>query len=127
MKQRRRLPTVVPRLPPMRCDKGCGACCGPVPVDRVELAAIEAYAAAHGVFPEDRGLSCPYYQRGVCAVYPVRPRVCQAFGHTPRLVCERGYQAHVDDEHELMRWVLGDGEVVGLLPELVLNKDPIHG
>lgn len=107
----------------MQCITGCGDCCGPVPVDQGELDAILRYAAAHHVYPVHRGLMCPYFQDGKCQVYPVRPRVCQAYGHAVGLHCHHGRGTMAADQARLRRWVLGDGRQVGLLPLLV--RDPI--
>lgn len=124
MKRKRRLP-LAPTLPAMQCVPGCGDCCGPVPVDQGELDAILQYAAQHHVYPAHRGLLCPYFQRGACQVYPVRPRVCRAYGHDPGLVCAHGRGALAEDAAAVRRWVLGDGKQVGLLPLLVLGRDPL--
>jgi hypothetical protein len=83
-------------LPPMRCDDGCLACCGPVLCKEHEYQAIKKYAAENGIKPIDQGpLTCVWAQNGKCAVYPVRPFICSFFGHSPRLVCERGYNVNV--------------------------------
>jgi len=118
MKKRRRLPLAAPTFRPMRCEKGCGECCGPVPVTAAELAAVRDYIAEHKIAPREQGTRCPFYQRSVCAVYPVRPRVCQAYGHSERLVCSRGHNQDVDDEAALMRWVLEGGPPVATLHQL---------
>lgn len=86
-----RLMRKLPVLPPMQCDDGCGECCGPVPASVAELAAIRAYIAEHGVVPKEQGITCPFYQGGRCQVYPVRPTLCRAFGHTAELRCSRGH------------------------------------
>jgi hypothetical protein len=92
-------------LPVMKCDDGCGACCGPVTCKPVEYNAVIAYAAEHGIDPLAQGLTCPWYQGGKCTVYPVRPFVCQMFGHSPKLVCCKGYNRNVvpDVEERLYR------------------------
>lgn len=79
---------------------------------------IQAYAARHGIVPVAQGITCPFYQGGRCAVYPVRPRICQAYGHSERLRCSRGYAANVD-ESELKRWVQAAGEPAGTLHDLL--------
>lgn len=80
----------------MRCDKGCGDCCGIVPAPPNEYAAVAAYAKKHGIKPKRQGITCPFYQEGTCAVYPVRPTICRVFGHVPDLSCSRGYNTNVD-------------------------------
>lgn len=85
------------RLPQMRCDTGCGACCGPVSCSPAEYKRIADYIATRFIEPQDNGITCPFYQRGVCAIYEVRPMICVAFGHSERLVCNRGYNTNVPD------------------------------
>lgn len=116
-KSRRHLP-VFP-LPPMRCDKGCGECCGIVPVGKLEVDRIRAYIKQHAIVPEvhSRSTRCPFYQRGTCAIYEVRPAVCRAYGHSWRLECPRGYNVNVSNEAGLMRWVMAHGA-----PAMTLHK-----
>lgn len=113
-----RLP-LAPVLTPIACENGCGECCGPVPVTRGELAKVRVYIEAHGIVPVAQGTRCPLYIRGGCAIYPIRPRVCQAYGHSERLACSRGHNAWVDDEAALQKWVIGGGIPGTTLHELV--------
>lgn len=101
----------------MRCDKHCGECCGIVPVSRPEAQRVRAYVAEHGIVPREQGTRCPYYQKGVCAIYEVRPKVCVAFGHTWMMQCSRGYNVEVPehDEAKLLSWVMSDGVPVSTL------------
>lgn len=85
----------LPTLPPMRCDDGCGDCCGAVPATAAERARVETYARTHGIEPRRQGITCPWYDGKRCAVYTVRPLVCVAMGHVPRLECSRGYNRNV--------------------------------
>jgi hypothetical protein len=103
----------------MRCDDGCGQCCGPVPVTAPEKAAIERFLARTGVKGRaDAGpLECPFYD-GKCTIYPVRPFICQAFGHTPRLVCPRGYNTNIADG-QISQAIVRRGPAVAMLGELV--------
>lgn len=108
----------LPVLPSMRCDDGCGQCCGVVPATREELAAIRRYMAAKGVEAVDRGgLTCPFFD-GRCTIYPVRPFICRAFGHVKGLECPRGYNVNVPE-----RVVNGEirrrGKAVALLHSLI--------
>lgn len=82
-------------LPPMRCDKDCGGCCGAATCSVGELARLKDYAAKHGIEARRQGTTCPYFQGGTCAVYPVRPMVCRTFGHVPEMVCERGHNVNI--------------------------------
>ena len=69
-------------LPPMRCDEGCGACCGVAPATETEYRRVERYIEEEGITPVADGdeLTCPFYQQGRCVVYPVRPLICKLFG-----------------------------------------------
>lgn len=84
-----------PTMPPMRCDHGCGACCGPVLCQESEYDAVNAYAKSRGIESIKQGVTCPWYQDGACQVYDVRPWVCRSFGHFTGLTCERGYNVNV--------------------------------
>lgn len=74
-------PISLPQLPEMRCDTGCGACCGPVNVSPQEYARIARVVEARGLHPRAQGLSCPLYIDGGCSIYEARPLVCRVFGH----------------------------------------------
>jgi len=91
----RKLPIFSP-LPPMRCDDGCGKCCGIAPASPDEYRAVVRYARANNITPKKQGLTCPFYQGGTCAVYPVRPVMCRVFGHSEDLPCPHGYNTNVD-------------------------------
>jgi len=94
----------LPVLPPMRCDDGCGECCGPVPASPQEYETVVAYARERGIQPLNQGLTCPWYQGGRCAVHEVRPTLCRLFGHVPQMQCSRGHNRNVSREvaRELM-------------------------
>jgi Fe-S-cluster containining protein len=79
----------------MRCDPGCGECCGPVMCNVTEIRQIMVYIAEHQITPIRQGITCPFCQQGLCAIYPVRPYICRIFGHSPRLVCKRGYNVNL--------------------------------
>ena len=108
-------------LPPMRCDEGCGDCCGIVPVTETEYQRIARYVQAHGIEPiahEGNFQQCPVYIDGTCAVYPVRPLICQVFGHGEDLSCSRGYNVNVP-ARDIDRMIRGNGTVSRLLHELI--------
>lgn len=71
--------------PPMQCDDGCGECCSVVAVTDDEYTRIARFVKARGIVPVRQGGQCPLYIEGRCAVYAVRPAICRAFGHSPRL------------------------------------------
>lgn len=87
-------------LPVMKCDDGCSDCCGPVLCKPAEYRDVVEYAQKHGITPLRQGITCPWFQDGRCQVYPVRPWVCQMFGHSPRLICSRGYNRNVPKAKE---------------------------
>jgi hypothetical protein len=84
-------------FPPMQCDDGCGDCCGVVPVTKTQLERVRRYVKEHGIVPRAQGETCPLYLGGRCSVYPVRPPVCVAYGHSARLPCSRGYNTNVPE------------------------------
>lgn len=79
---------------------------------------MKRYVQERGIVPQDNGTTCPLYLEGRCSVYPVRPPVCIAFGHSERLPCERGYNANVDDA-VVARYVRSGGKPAHLLHELL--------
>lgn len=97
------LSVLIEALPAMRCDRGCTDCCGPVEANEKEIRAIDRYINEHDIRPAehpDNPLQCPFMQQGRCVVYPVRPFLCRLFGHSPRLVCSRGYNVNIDPRLE---------------------------
>jgi hypothetical protein len=98
--------TSLPILPPMQCDKGCSDCCGPVLCTDKEYEAVKRFVRSRGVRPVSQGVTCPYYQDGQCQVYDARPRICRLFGHSPRLVCSKGYNTNVSPSRE-REWMVG--------------------
>lgn len=99
----RRLPVLLD-LPPMRCDAGCDLCCSDVvPVSEAELVRVLAYANERSIEPQVlRPEMCVWYgaaEPGRCAVYAVRPLICQLYGHIdhPSLTCAKdpSYNANV--------------------------------
>jgi len=93
----------LPTLPVMNCDDNCGECCGIAPCTDAEFNAIQKYAQQNNIQPVDQGLTCPWYQKGKCQVHPVRPAVCQLFGHTDRMRCSRGHNVNITGV-PLRRW-----------------------
>jgi len=103
----------------MRCDAGCGDCCGIVPVTTTEFNAIQRYVKEKGIVPIDTtDGTCPLYQEGTCSVYPVRPLICKAFGHLEELPCSRGYNVNVD-KRQVDRMIAANGKNTHLLHELI--------
>ena len=85
----------LPIIGPMKCDDGCGDCCGIAPCSEEEFEKIKLYVREHKIVPVAQGIKCPLYIDGKCSVYEVRPMICKVFGHSPPLACSRGY--NVDD------------------------------
>ena len=90
-------------LPQMRCDPDCGECCGIVACSPHDYRKLATYAKTKGIKPVRQGSTCPWFQKGTCAVYPARPFACRMFGHCERMKCPRGYNVDVtvDDEMRL--------------------------
>lgn len=106
-------------LPPMRCDVGCGKCCGPVPLSETEYQRVRRFMAKHNVRARDNGiLTCPLYQDGRCAVYQARPTMCRVFGHVPKMSCPHGYNVNVDDRH-VLRMLRSMGHATRMLHDLL--------
>ena len=102
----------------MKCDVGCGDCCGPVPVSLKRFKQIHAYVRENGIRPKEQGETCPLYLDGKCSVYAVRPGICSAFGHSESLQCSRGHNVNVE-EALVQRVALSDGPPERLLHELL--------
>jgi Fe-S-cluster containining protein len=80
-------------LPAMPESNGCGDCCGPVTARPKEMKAIQRYARKHRVvWEEHEDLSCGFLRSDgpatySCAIYPVRPWGCHAFGVVNEMSC----------------------------------------
>jgi len=109
----------------MRCDEGCGACCGVAPATETEYRRVERYIEEQGITPMAGGdeLTCPFYQQGRCVVYPVRPLICKLFGHGELLACERGYNVNIP-ERDVDRMVGANGRPTRVLHELLPSASP---
>lgn len=86
MNATQRLMALRERIPAMECIDGCTDCCGPVPVNMVEIARIEHKRGRSG------GIDCQYATGGRCMIYENRPVMCRLFGavDTPMLECPHG-------------------------------------
>lgn len=87
-------------MPPMRCDEGCGECCGVAPATQSEFDSLREYAQRKGIVARRQGTRCPFYQEGQCAVYEARPGSCRMFGHVPDMECPRGYNVNIRPKAE---------------------------
>ncbi|MFI5296665.1 MAG: YkgJ family cysteine cluster protein [Polyangiales bacterium] len=90
-------------LPAMKCDAGCGACCGPAPASEAEYQKVLHVARSKGIVPKRQGVTCPFFQGGTCQVYDARPFACRLFGHVEGMTCERGHNVNITprDEYRL--------------------------
>jgi len=114
-------------IPPMRCDVGCGECCGVVPATEKEFRAVQQFIAEHDIVPAPSlDGTCPLYQNGTCSVYPVRPLICRLFGHAadPDMTCPRGYNVNVP-EREIVQRLRDNGRTTHVLHELAPNWEQI--
>lgn len=111
-----------PSLPVMQCDDNCGECCGPVPCTETEFSRVVAYAREHGIQPRDQGITCPWYQQGICQVHPVRPALCRLFGHDPKMNCPHGYNVNLTGR-QLTKWQRSIGQCTRMLHEAIPGWD----
>lgn len=86
---------MIPKIPSMRCDAGCGQCCGPAPMTEAEYRKVLHVIKAKAITLKHQGLTCPLYLDGACSIYDARPFACRFFGHVPELQCARGYNVNV--------------------------------
>ena len=88
-----------PILPEMPLCNGCGACCGPVSARPAEAKVIRQYMREHGVewqksphAPGTLDFACGFLRKQpddtyICAIHPVRPWSCRAFGVIKEMTC----------------------------------------
>lgn len=98
------LQAIYDRIPKVvGCRTNCADCCGPVPINAEEAAAIPAMIAARPggtgdtqYTPFDRCGTCRYATPAGCMIYETRPFMCRIFGaveNEPRLTCPHGAKA----------------------------------
>jgi len=80
------------------CSSCTALCCGPVPLSRDRLEKIKAYvqtmpkAERKRLAAQKRGqVDCRFLDKANyrCAIYPVRPWLCEAFGRVERMRCPK--------------------------------------
>jgi len=80
------------------CASCTGLCCGPVPLTAARANRIADFAKALPCAERDRlaaqkrgELDCGFLDKEShrCAIYPVRPWVCEAFGRVEGLTCPK--------------------------------------
>jgi len=105
-------------LPAMKCEEGCGRCCGIVPATETEYQRVIRYAKEHDVNPQDQGITCPWYQENKCSVYAVRPIICRLFGHVEAMPCPQGHNVSIP-EREAVRMIRSNGKCGRVLHEVL--------
>lgn len=82
-------------LPSMALCNGCGECCGPAAARPQEVKRIRGFVRDNAIAwrvdpssPLTCGFSRPTDAGAECAIYPVRPWVCRAFGVIAELPCK---------------------------------------
>lgn len=117
----------LPQLPTMKCDRGCGDCCGIVLCSRAEFQAVSNVVKMQGIVPVRQGSKCPLYIDGKCSVYHARPLTCRLFGHVDKLKCSRGYNANAS-WFDVLDWnaaIKKSGKKPVFLHELVYSIEEI--
>jgi len=107
-------------LPQMKCDTGCGECCGVAPANEQEYRRALAVARSKKLVLKRQGPTCPFYQEGTCQIYDARPFACRLFGHVRGMRCPRGYNTNIQD-HEAARMVIQNGVPTRVLHEVLVE------
>ena len=90
--------TQMTTLDTLPCSSCTALCCGPVPLSRDRLKKIKAYvqkmpkAERKRLAAQKRGpVNCRFLDKANyrCAIYPVRPWLCEAFGRVERMRCPK--------------------------------------
>ena len=87
----------------MTC-RNCGECCGVIPANAAEIAAIREYLDEH---PDVRALAvkqsgnltnCPFRndKKRRCSIYPVRPMICRLCGVSIGKKCKYGNSVEIN-------------------------------
>lgn len=94
-------------MKPFDCSN-CGECCGPVPVNELELSRIQKTLSRMPKGKLQRlqnqkrdPLTCMFrdVEKNECGIYTMRPEVCKMFGFYKNLVCPRN-EEHATKEHQ---------------------------
>lgn len=84
------------RVPRLDCKGLCAMSCGPIPVARIEWAAMGFPTPAEDcgdtiiVGPRRKSLDCPLLVDGRCTNYTNRPLICRTWGVSKDLPCKWG-------------------------------------
>lgn len=110
-------------MKPFDCSN-CGECCGPVPVNELELSRIKKTIQRmpkekiERLKKQKRGeLTCMFrdMENNECAIYTMRPEVCKMFGFYKGLVCPRNEEHATKDTHEGNARMRKGGKPAGIL------------
>jgi uncharacterized protein len=110
-------------MKPFKCSN-CGLCCGPVPVNEIELKRIQKKLKRMPRTKIEKlknqtrtPFTCMFRdeERNQCAIYNVRPEVCRMFGFYDGMVCpENPEHATIGREEGTKRLSKG-GKQIGIL------------
>lgn len=78
------------QFPAMPECTNCGDCCGPVTARPAEVVRIRAFVERRNIAWQEHGddpVTCGFYQRGLCAIYSVRPAACRMYGVVAEMAC----------------------------------------
>jgi uncharacterized protein len=111
----------------------CGDCCGPVPVNKLELSRIQKTLRRTPKEKLNRlknqkrdSLTCMFrdMEKNECGIYNMRPEICKMFGFYKGMVCPQNpKQATISQEEGAMKLTKG-GKQAGILT-LQINWDNI--
>jgi Fe-S-cluster containining protein len=110
-------------MKPFQCSN-CGECCGPVPVNKLELQRIQKKLSR---MPKDKlerlknqkrdPLTCMFrdVEKNECGIYNMRPEICKMFGLYEGMKCPRNHEhASIGRKEGVERMTKG-GKHVGIL------------
>lgn len=100
--------------------KGCGECCGPVPITEKEFTEINIYVVNNKPkYNKSAGkLQCKFRVDNKCSIYEVRPMMCRLMGVISGMTCKYGNSKNLNG---LMFMDL-KSKCAGLLNEVVRTK-----
>ena len=111
----------------------CGECCGPIPVNELELGRIRRALSRMPVEKINRlknqqrdSLTCIFrdMESNTCSIYNMRPELCKMFGYYEGMVCSRNEEHATKSREEGMRRITKGGKAVGVLT-MQINWDNI--
>lgn len=122
-------------MKPFKCDN-TGECCGPVPLNELELNRIRKYLQRMPIAKRERlknqqrpPLTCMFrdMENNQCGIYTMRPEICKMFGFYEGMVCPRNPEHATINREEGNKRLRPDGvKHVGIL-SLHITWDNIFG